>query len=104
MKNPEQPDYKRIYQDIIEQKHPSKKEACKKLLSKKTLSRLDIITIDKMIFGEVIENRKHRSYDKKAVFEILEYQKKNRLNNMQLARHFKLSRNTITKWKKTFIV
>lgn len=67
---------------------------------------IDVIEINKKIFGITIENEKfnqrHRSYTKAAIFEILLYQQKHQLNNKELALHFKLSRNTVTKWKKLF--
>ena len=43
-------------------------------------------------------------HHKTTILEILQYQKNNNLNNNQLADHFKLSRNTITKWKKIYII
>ncbi len=101
------PDYHRIYNDIINKKHPEKKEACKALLNKKELSVLDIIELNNKIFGlpdRATEtfNQKHRSYDTSAILKILDYQKIYKLNNSELAQHFKLSRNTVTKWKKLF--
>lgn len=103
MKKVKEPDYKKIYSDIVRMNFPSKMEICEEILSKHSLSRLEVITIDKILFGECINNSKHRSYNKKTIFEILDYQKKNNLNNVQLAKHFKISRNTVTKWKKMFI-
>ena len=50
------------------------------------------------------ENQKHRSYSKSDILKILDYQKKNNLNNSQLANHFSLSRNTVAKWKRMFII
>ena len=35
-------------------------------------------------------------------FYILKYKKDNQLNNTQTAKHFKLSRNTVTKWIKIY--
>lgn len=101
------PDYHRIYNDIIDKKYPEKKEACKALLNKKELSVLDIIELNNKIFGlpdRATEtfNQKHRSYDTSAILKILDYQKTYKLNNSELAQHFKLSRNTVTKWKKLF--
>ena len=98
------PDYKRIFIDIINIKYPHKEEECKGLLSKNELLSLDIITLNQKIFGvkdkETDEfNQSHRSYSRQSILEILEYQKKNRLNNSQLALHFKISRN-IKKWNK----
>lgn len=100
------PDYNRIYNDLIDNKYPEKKMEFKSMLEKKILSTLDIIKLNQRIFGKEeysILNQKHRSYDKKAILEILDYQKKNNLNNKQLALKFNMSRNTIGKWKKLFI-
>ena len=99
------PDYKRIYTDIINKKNPAKGEECKNLLSKEELSVLDILELNKKIFGNAdkeIEtaNHKFRSYQESDILQILDYQRKNNLNNIQLANHFKTSRNTIAKWKK----
>lgn len=101
------PDYKRIYTDILHVKYPHKWEMCWPLLNKKQLSFFDIIKINALIFGSVskeasVFNQKHRSYSKEAIIKILEYQEKNQLNNTQVALHFKLSRNSIAKWKKNF--
>lgn len=101
------PDYKKIFNDMIQMKYPEKEEECKSILNKKELSSLDILNINKKIFGTEdketqIFNQSHRSYDKETVLEILKHQKKNRLNNSELARDIKMSRNTITKWKKIF--
>jgi DNA-binding transcriptional regulator YiaG len=102
-------DYKRIYSDIISMKYPEKKEICNSLLSKNNLSTLDIIEISRILFNTTSKenfsfNQKHRSYDKSAIVKILEYQKKNKLNNSELARYFNLSRNTVTKWKNLFSI
>jgi len=109
MKKTNFPNYKRIYKDILSKKYPEKEKKCKYILEKEEISVLDIIKINEIIFGindkeEFINNQKHRSYDQSAVIEILNYQKKNNLNNSQLATHFKLSRNTIAKWRKNFTV
>lgn len=103
------PHYKKIYTDILNKKHPDKKEECKTLLDKENLSVLDVIKLNRIIFGFVDKetesfNQKHRSYTKSDILQILNHQKKYNLNNTQLALHFKLSRNTVTKWKKMFLV
>lgn len=101
------PDYKRIFFDILYKKYPHKIQKCMKILSKKSLSATDIIMLNDIIFetqSRLSENsHKFRSYDKTTILRILDYQKKNKLNNTQLASHYKLSRNTITKWKKFFL-
>ena len=100
-----QPDYKQIYIDIITVKFPEKMEKCFFLLNKKKLSDIDIIELNKRVFEtEDLEtekfNQKLRSYNTSSIIKILDYQQKNSLNNTQLAKHFKLSRNTVAKWKK----
>ena len=101
------PNYKRIYSDILNRKHPEKIEDCKTILEKSSLSVLDIIELNHRIFGIVDKstesfNQKHRSYSESDILQILDYQKRNHLNNSQLASYFKLSRNTIAKWRKMF--
>ncbi|RKS96407.1 helix-turn-helix domain-containing protein [Chryseobacterium defluvii] len=103
------PDYKSIYSDILSKKSPQKQKECEALLSRESLSALNIIELNTIIFGTPDKqtenfNKMHRSYRKSDILKILDYQKKNNLNNIQLAGHFKLSRNSITKWKKLFQV
>lgn len=107
MKKQNQPNYKRIYSDIIEQKFPHKKVVCEKLLGKKVLSALDIMELNKRIFGTKDQNlkkmnQKLRSYNESDILSILDYQKNHRMNNLQVAEHFGLSRNTMTKWRRIF--
>jgi len=99
------PDYIKIYTDLIELKYPEKRYKCQAILSKSSLSSLDIIDLERILFKSIDKefddfNQAHRSYNEKAILEILEYQDKNKLNNSEIARHFKLSRNTIARWKK----
>ncbi|REC63989.1 helix-turn-helix domain-containing protein [Chryseobacterium pennae] len=107
MKKKSQPNYKLIYSDIIEQKFPHKKAECKRLLEKKMLSALDIMELNNRIFGSRDQNlkkinQKLRSYNESDIMGILDYQKNNRMNNLQIAEHFGLSRNTMTKWRRMF--
>ena len=102
------PDYKKIYEDILNIKYPEKKEICQDILNKITLSTFDVIALNEKIFDKKninikSFNQKYRSYSKTDILRILDYQKKHNLNNAQLANHFKLSRNTIAKWKKMFL-
>ncbi|MGC5746433.1 helix-turn-helix domain-containing protein [Chryseobacterium sp. NFX27] len=101
------PDYHRIYNDIIEKRHPEKRDICHFLLKKKKLSFLDVIKLNTLIFGENSAegnniNQKYRSYNETIIQEILEFQSKNKLNNTQLGNYYKLSRNTIAKWRKIY--
>ncbi|WP_284461363.1 helix-turn-helix domain-containing protein [Chryseobacterium sp.] len=102
----EHPNYKRIYSDILNTKYTEKIPCCLSILNKKILSSTDIIRLNKIIFGtkENLYNQKHKSYDRSAILEILNYQKTHKCNNSQLAKQFNVSRNTIAKWKKIFFV
>lgn len=107
MKKQSQPDYKKIYSDIIERKFPHKQKECEKLLEKKILSALDIVELNNRIFGTKDQNfkkmnQKLRSYSESDILRILEYQKNQKMNNLQIAEHFGLSRNTMTKWRRMF--
>lgn len=101
MKN--RPNYKNIFNDIIDIKYPHKNNECKIILNKEELSISDILKLNSIIFGSNnIENQKFKSYDRKYIFEILDYQKKNKLNNHELAKLYSISRNTIAAWKKEY--
>lgn len=95
------PNYKRIYSDILAKKYPEKTKACTPLLEKENLSTLDVLWLNEKIFGS--NSPRLRSYSRRDVLKILEYQKKYNLNNTELANHFGLSRNTVAKWKKHFL-
>ncbi|AZB27394.1 helix-turn-helix domain-containing protein [Chryseobacterium bernardetii] len=105
--NTTKPDYKKIYKDILDLKYPEKEAGCRKILNKKELMPIDIIKLNQIIFGignkEIKSfNQQHKSYDKKSINAILDHQKKYELNNIQLAKQFNLSRNTVSRWKKLF--
>lgn len=103
-----QPDYKRIYSDLINLKFSDKEDVLEIIKKIDRFSFLDITKINKLIFENSTllqkQNQKFRSYDKATILRILDYQKKERLNNTQLGKHFNISRNTISKWKSLFIV
>ncbi|MBB6371696.1 helix-turn-helix domain-containing protein [Chryseobacterium shigense] len=101
------PDYKKIYTDIIFRKCPEKYGLCDFILQKETLSVLDVIKLNQLIFDvedqQIAQfNQKQRSYDEASILEILEFQERNGYNNTELADEFKLSRNSVAKWKKIF--
>ncbi|KPH14774.1 transposase [Chryseobacterium sp. ERMR1:04] len=97
------PNYKKIYADILDYKFPEQKEKYTFILNKSELSVLDILKLNKMIFKDENQaSQKFKSYTKEDILEILEYQKNNNLNNTQVASYFKMSRNTLGKWKKLY--
>ncbi|WP_231128606.1 hypothetical protein [Chryseobacterium vaccae] len=71
------------------------------------LSALDIVELNNRIFGTKDQNlkkmnQKLRSYNESDILRILNYQKNHRMNNLQVAEHFGMSRNTLTKWRRIF--
>ncbi|WP_347216534.1 helix-turn-helix domain-containing protein [Chryseobacterium sp.] len=103
------PDYKKIFSDILDKKFPEKINLCKPILHKKELSQLDVITLNNRIHGRPEKsidstNQKLKAYNETTILEILNYQKEYQLNNVQLANHFCLSRNTVAAWKKRFLL
>lgn len=98
------PNYKKIYNNILDEMFPEKKQEFSYFFNKKQVSSLDIIDINNKIFGYKSEiDRKHYTYLKSDIIEILNYQKKHCLNDAQLAKHFNISRNSVAKWKKIFL-
>ncbi|MCS4303180.1 helix-turn-helix domain-containing protein [Chryseobacterium sp. BIGb0232] len=102
------PDYKQIYSDILQEKFPDKWVDAEIINKLNTLnSALDVLKFNKLIFGEPesmigFNNQRLRSYDEESILKILRYQKQNGLSNLQISNDFKISRNTITKWKSIF--
>ena len=105
----EKPLYQKLYADMIRDKYPDKENLLKQFLKKESWTTLDVIEVNDLLFGldknknSVRRAMKHRAYDEESVKQILEYQKKNKLNNTQLANKYNLSRNTVKKWKDIFM-
>lgn len=100
------PNYRKIFRDIIDMKYPNKEKECKNILKKEVLTTFDILVLNEKIFGATYTkiNQMHKSYTKRDIIKILDYQKKNCLNNTQTANQFQLSRNTLARWKKSFLI
>lgn len=92
--------YKKIFQDILDLKFPEKKELKTIILERKITDFYDVLSLNTLIFGDEIKENKHKSYDSLAIKRILNYQKENRLTNMETAKLFNLSRNTVSSWKR----
>lgn len=111
MEKNSRPCYKSIYLDMMTKKFPDKIEKYQAMFQKEELSALDVIKLNEDLFGkqnktedsESNSSQKYRSYLKSDILQILDYQRKNKLNNSEIARHFKLSRNTVKKWKDVFV-
>lgn len=103
--NYSKPNYKAIFNDILNSLSQEVSEKISQIMSKELLSFSDVISLNNIIFSNETRynnNQKFRSYDKATILEILEFQKKNGYNNSEIAQHFKLSRNSVAKWKKLY--
>lgn len=102
------PDFKLIYTDIINEKFPDKMNDPVIRSKLDTLNTaVDILKFNILVFGEseytiLSKSQRLRSYDEASIREILDYQSKNKLTNTETGNHFKISRNTIAKWKSFF--
>lgn len=96
--------YKRIFLDILDFKYPDKKKNCLHLLQKENLSAIEVLEINQIKIEVRSVNQKYRSYSFRDIQKILEYQRNHNLNDTQLSSYFKISRNTICKWKKMKII
>jgi len=92
--------YKNLYTDIV---HDLNIEDSLLIDSINTIANYsDVKTIDQSIFDNEYSNQDLKSFDEHMIKKILQEQKKDSLNNSQIALKYKLSRNTIAKWKKYF--
>ncbi|MGG5208130.1 helix-turn-helix domain-containing protein [Chryseobacterium sp. MIQD13] len=104
------PNYTKIYLDIV--KYKGKEELLTEKLKQKIQNLKtvkDILTLEKELFGTApckhhIENQKLRCYDEATILQFLKEQKIHNLNNSTLAKKYHISRNTVSKWKKNYII
>ena len=101
------PNYKKIFEDIILEMCPERKSEFTYYLNNDNFSIMEVIDLNQKIFGSEDKetsffNQRHRSYDSETILHILAYQENQKLSNVQLANHFKLSRNTVSKWRKSY--
>jgi len=96
-----EPNYYRIFEDLIRDKFPDKARDLITAMPT-TINSLDVIELNERIFKKANKayNQRLKSYDANSVKTMLEYQQEYGLNNSEMADLFRLSRNTITKWKR----
>lgn len=84
---------------MVRDRYPEKSKQLARFFKKEKWIALDVIHINKILFGESDLDKQHRAYDKESILKILQYQYDNELYNYEVAQEFGISRNTITKWK-----
>lgn len=106
--------YERLYCDFIDELESCTEHA--KGILKREVSHLlngpfsykHLYKINAMIYASMGINKENttgvgiNAYDKAYVTEILSYQKRFNLSNLEVSSKFKISRNTIAKWKRVF--
>ena len=92
--------YKKIFQDILDLKFPEKQELYTIVLEREINDSYDVLSLNRLIFGDENKENKNKSYDPSTISKVLKYQEENNLSNIETARKFNLSRNTVSAWKK----
>ena len=92
--------YKKIFQDILDLKFPEKQELHTIVLEREINDSYDVLSLNRLIFGDENKENKHKAYDPSTITKVLKYQEENNLSNIETARKFNLSRNTVSAWKK----
>lgn len=101
------PNYKKIYQDMLKMDYPDKLKdpKIKELLGKLDTSE-DVLKFNDRLFKPSREgqrnNQKLKTYDKKTMLKLLEYQKKHGHSTSYMSKKYKISRTTLSKWKLMF--
>ncbi|MCD9855717.1 hypothetical protein LUD75_13420 [Epilithonimonas sp. JDS] len=101
------PNYTKIYLDLI--KFRKKDDVISdSLLEKINNIKIvkDVLEIERELFknDNSAYNQKLRCYDEKTVKSILEHQRLNKITNTELGQKYKVSRNTIAKWRKIYSI
>ncbi|EJL70041.1 helix-turn-helix domain-containing protein [Chryseobacterium populi] len=101
------PNYRKIFQDMLQLEHPDKLEDPKiRELLKKLNTTEEVLNFNDKLFKQSKEslknNQKLKTYDKKTMLKLLQYQKKHGFSTSYMSKKYKISRTTISNWKKTF--
>ncbi len=99
------PNYKQIYKELLKKYGIKVDTDIQKILRKKQLNSLDVIFLNQKIVKkqqlcDKSRNAQLRSYDKESIDYILNYLELHKMTIADVAKKFKISRNTIGRWKK----
>lgn len=96
------PNYQKIYQDLLKFKGIDGAISVPKLNKSIEIIKFNNLIAQKQILKDSHITQQSKSYDEDSILEMLRYQKKCNINNTQLALEFKLSRNTVARWRKVY--
>ena len=92
---------------MLRLEHPDKLEEPKiRELLKRLNTSDDVLKFNERLFEQSKEssknNQKLKTYDKKTMLKLLQYQRKHGFSTSYMSKKYKISRTTIAKWKKNF--
>lgn len=88
---------------MLKLEHPEKlKDPKIKELLEKLHTSEDVLNFNDKLFKQSRENQKLKTYDKKTMLKLLQYQKKHGHSTSYMSRKYKISRTTLSKWKLMF--
>ncbi len=88
---------------MLRLEHPEKlKDPKIKELLEKLYTTEDVLKFNDRLFKHSRENQKLKTYDKKTMLKLLQYQKKHSHSTSYMSRKYKISRTTLSKWKTMF--
>lgn len=92
---------------MLKQDQPEKLQDPKiQSLLKNLKTTEDVLNFNELVFKQSKEslrnNQKLKTYDKKTMLKLLQYQKKHGFSTSFMSKKYKISRTTLAKWKKTF--
>jgi len=96
----EQINYRNLYRDIVHDLNIEDSLLINRINNINNYS--DVKTVDEYIFNNKYSNQVFKSFDEHMIKKILSEQKKDSISDRQIAFKYKISRNTIAKWKKYF--
>ncbi|MET3038093.1 helix-turn-helix domain-containing protein [Chryseobacterium sp. NRRL B-14859] len=97
------PNYKKIYQDMLRLEYPEKlKDPKIRELLERLHTSEDVLKFNEKLFKQSKENQKLKTYDKKTMLKLLQYQKKHGYSTSYMSKKYKISRTTLSKWKNMF--
>lgn len=102
----DRPDFGKIFREMAKRKNLPESEQ-KRIAEQKEWNSLDVIETNEKLFARRNKenlkfNQQHRAYDESSIKKLLEYQKRNKLNNAEMTKMFKLSRTTLLMWQRYF--
>src|SRR5690606_26634771 len=90
----DRPDFGKIFREMAERKKLPELER-KRIAEQKEWNSLEVIKTNEELFAKRSKenlkfNQQHRAYDESSIKKLLEYQKRNKLNNTEMIKQFKL--------------